>query len=177
MSKVYSYGIKSVKSSAIAPVTGLPVSLTDVGELYRDTPEFVQDDPAVTEHFSELKDDPIITRQRKGAKTLSFSLMDTSAANCAKWMGGTVTSVQGQPDVWNEPADAVEIEMAFELTMEDESVYGIRRGKVMAKLIPDPKKTGITLIQVMVRPQAPLVSGLSATYKKDPSAPPSNPEQ
>lgn len=169
MSAVYSYGIKSVKASAIAPLTGLPVSLTDVGELYRDTPEFTQDDPAVTEHFSELRDDPIITRQRKGAKTLAFSLMDTSAVNCAKWMGGTVTEVAGQPNTWNEPADAVEIEMAFELTMEDDSIYGIRRGKVMAKLIPDPKKTGIALIQVQVRPQAPLVAGLPATYKKDPA--------
>lgn len=169
MSAVYSYGIKAVKASAIDPDTGLPVNLTDVGDIYRDTPEFTQDDPAVTEHAAELKDDPVITRQRKGAKNLAFSLMDTSAANCAKWMGGTVTSVAGEPDIWNEPADAEEIEMALELTMEDDSVYGIRRGKVMAKLIPDPKKTGITLIQVMVRPQAPLVDGLTATYKKDPA--------
>jgi hypothetical protein len=169
MSAVYSYGVKAVKASAIAAETGLPVELVDVGEIYRDTPEFTQDDPTVTEHYSELKDDPIITRQRKGAKNLVFSLMDTSAVNCVKWMGGTVTEVAEQPDTWNEPADAVEIEMALEITMEDDSVYGIRRGKVMAKLIPDPKKTGITLIQVQVRPQAPLVDGLTATYKKDPA--------
>ncbi|WP_143960231.1 hypothetical protein [Litoribacter populi] len=167
--KVFSYGVRSVKASLIDPVTGLAVELEDVGEIYRDTITFTQDDPTVTDHPAELKDDPIISVQRKGAKNLALSLMDTSAANCHKYLGGTVVSVEGEPDEWNEGDTAEDIEMAFEFELEDGSTYGIRRGKVMGKLIPAPTKVGMTMIQIQVKPQQPLVAGLSSTYKRNPA--------
>lgn len=165
---VYSYGIKSIKSSEIAAATGLPVELTDVGEVYEESADFTQEDPTTTDHMSEFKDDPIITIQRKGMKQVVFSLMDTAAANLVEWLGGTVTEVVDEPDQWEEPSVTPQIFKAMEFEFEDGSIYGIRRGKVSAKLIPSPTRAGITLLEVTVRPLQPLVEDLKSTYKRDP---------
>lgn len=162
----YSYGLKSVKDSAIDAVTGLPTALTDIGKIYRDSGEFTQEDAAKTEHFAELDDDPIISISRKGLKSIRIRLMDTSPTNLAKWIGGTVTVVVDTPDIWNEPDQTVQVERAFEFEMEDGTITGVRRGKVEAKHIIDPKRSGFSVIDMMITPLKPLVTGLTATYKR-----------
>lgn len=165
---VYSYGIKAIRSSAIVAETGLPVSLVNVGEVYEESAEFTQEDPETVDHRSEFLDDPVVTIQRKGLKEVSFSLMDTSAANLVKWLGGTVVEVVDTPDQWEEPDSTPQIFMAMEFEFEDGSIYGIRRGKISAKLIPNPTYAGITLLEVTVRAMAPTVGALKSSYKKDP---------
>lgn len=165
---VYSYGIKGLKASPIDPVTGLPTALTPVGEVYEETAAFTQEDPTTVDHRSEFQDDPVITRTRKGLKQVVFSLMDTSASNCEKWIGGEVIEVADEPDQWEEPSVTPAIHMALEFEFEDGSTYGIRNGNVSAKLIPNPTYAGMTLLEVTVRPMAPKVAGLKSVYKKDP---------
>jgi hypothetical protein len=167
---VYSYGLKSVKFGAIDPATGLGVSMSSVGEIYRDSAEFSQDDPEELEHFSELQDNPIISITRKGVKSIRMRLMDTAADNLVQWLGGTVTAVVDEPDIWNEPTGTPEIFKAFEFEMEDLSVVGINRGRVSAKLVPDPKRSGFTVIDVMIKVLQPMVANVPATYKIDPPA-------
>ena len=164
----YSYGLKSVKFSPIAPLTGLPTALVDIGKIYRDSGEFTQEDSAKTQHFAELDDDPVVSISRKGVKSIRLRLMDTEASNLVKWLGGTVVEVVDEPDQWEEPDVTPTIEYAFEFEMEDGSVTGIRRGQVDAKYLPDPKRTGFTVIDVMITPLKPLITALKATYKKDP---------
>lgn len=168
--KKFAYGIKSIKASLIAAETGLAVQLTDVGEVYRDTAEITVEDPATTEHFSEFTEDPIVSTARKGLMTANFNLMDTSAANCKKWMDGALVSVAENPDVWEAPEVQPEIYMAVEFEFENGSKLTIHRGKVMAKLVPNPTKPGFTVIEVMVRPTKPLVSGVPVLSKRDPAA-------
>ena len=165
---IYSYGIKAIRTSDIVTATGLPVGLTNVGEVYEESAEFTQEDPETTDHRSEFKDDPIVTIQRKGLKQVVFMLMDTSAANCLKWLGGTVVEVTDEPDQWEEPDTTPQIFQALEFEFEDGSIYGIRRGKVSAKVIPAPTYTGMTMLEVSIRPLAPIVTGLKAVYKRDP---------
>jgi hypothetical protein len=167
---VFSYGLKSVKVSDIDAVTGLATSLTDIGKIYRETAEFTEDDPEEFEHYSELDDNPIISKTRKGVKSIMMNLMDTSADNLVKYLGGTVTSVEGAPDKWNEPTTTPEIFKAFEVEMEDGSKYGINRGRVSGKLMPDPKRSGFTVLQLMIKVLQPLVANVPPTYKVDPPA-------
>jgi hypothetical protein len=162
----YSWGLKSVKDSAIDPVTGLPTALTDIGKIYRDSGEFTVEDATVTNHFAELDDEPVVSVSRKGVKMVRLRLMDTSNENLAKWIGGEITEVEGEPPLWNEPDGTTQLERAFEFEMEDGTIKGIRRGKVEAKHIIDPKRTGFSVIELMITPLKPLVAGLTATYKK-----------
>jgi len=163
----YSYGLLSAKDSAITPATGLPALLADIGKIYRDSAEFTQEDAGKTEHFSELDDDPIVSISRKGLKSIRLRLMDTSASNCVKWLGGTLVEILDEPDQWEEAEGTPRIERAFEFEMEDGSSYGIRRGMVDAKLMPDPKRAGFTVIDLMISVLKPLVDGVKSTYKKD----------
>jgi hypothetical protein len=157
--------------SPIDAVTGLPTALADIGKIYRDTAEFTQDDPEEFEHFSELDDNPIVSKTRKGVKSIRMRLMDTAADNVVLYLGGTVTEVVDNPDKWNEPDGTPEIFKAFEFELEDGSIYGVNRGRVSGKLIPDPKRNGFTVLELMIKVLQPLVDGVPATYKVDPPAP------
>jgi hypothetical protein len=168
----YSYGLKSVKYGAIDPVTGLPTgALADIGKIYRDTGEFTQEDAAKTQHFAELEDDPVVSFGRKGLKSIRLRLMDTAADNLVKWLGGTVVEVALSPDQWEEPDTTPVIEYAFEIETEEGAIYGVRRGQVDAKLMIDPKRSGFSVIDVMITPLKPLVGALKATFRKDPPLP------
>jgi len=164
----YAYGVSAIKASEIDPTDGSPVELLDVGEVYRDTAEVVVDDPTVTGHFSEFSEDAIISTARKGEKTINFNLMDTSAANCQKWMGGELVEVADQPDIWEEAPVQVDLYKVIELTFENGAKYTVHRGRVMAKLVPNPTRPGFTVIQVMVRPVKPLAD-LPIISKTDPT--------
>jgi hypothetical protein len=96
--------------------------------------------------------------------------MDTSADNLVKYLGGTVTEVANQPDKWNEPDNTPEIELHFEFEMEDGSKVGINRGRVSGKLLPDPKRSGFTVLELMIKVLQPLVANVPATFKIDPPA-------
>ncbi|MGY6522010.1 MAG: hypothetical protein ACXIUD_09795 [Mongoliitalea sp.] len=165
---VYSYGLKSVKYAPIDPETKVPGAFVTVGKIYRDTGEFQQEDAAVTDHLEELSDYPVVTTNRKGLSSVRMRLMDTSAANKVIWLGGTITTVADQPDQWNEPNQHPNIEYAFEFEFEDGSIKGINRGKVMAKDMPDPKRSGFHVIDVMIKVLQPEAANLPITYSKDP---------
>lgn len=163
----FSSGFKSMKFGEIDPVTGLAAVMNDVGKVYRDSAELTVEDANKIQHFSELDDDPVVIMTRKGLKSLRFRLMDTEASNLVKWLGGTVVTVVDEPDQWEEPDGTPVIEYAIEYEHEDGTIYGIRRGRIDAKLIPDPKRSGFTVIEVMVTVLKPLVDGLKSTYKRN----------
>lgn len=167
----FAYGVKSIEASAIDAVTGLATSLADVGEVYRDSAEITVDDPTTTQHFSEFDEDPVVSTSRKGMMNLSFNLMDTSADKCLEWMGGNVVEAVGEPDIWEAPAVQPDMYKAIDITFENGSKLRIYRGKVMAKLVPNPTKPGFTVIEVMVQPVKPLVAALPAYAKIDAVAP------
>jgi hypothetical protein len=166
MSKV-AFGVTSVKMGDIDPATGLPTALTDVGDIYRDTATMTEADGEVTNHFAERKTDPVVTIEEPGEETLQFSLMDISADNLVKYLGGTVTEVLDQPDVWNKPDGVVTIEKAFEITTDDGTIVTINRGRVRAKRNLTPTRNGIFLLEVTVRILAPKVDGVPAVTVTD----------
>lgn len=167
MAQKYSFGVKSLKVGGIDPVTGLPTGLESVGDVYKDTATWTEADGAVTNHYAEGKADPVVVITEQGEETFAFSLMNFNAQTLQKFLGGTVTSVVDEPDVWNKPLQVVEIEKSVELETEDGSIFTIYRGKIMAKRNVTPTKTGLNLLEVMVRPLAPLVEDLPAVSIQD----------
>jgi len=168
MAQKFAFGIKSMKSGGIDPVTGLPTALEDVGDIYKDTGEWIENDGTTTPHRSEFKNTPVVTVVEPGDEEFRFTLMDTSAKNLAKLCGGTVTEVIDQPDVWNKPKGVPNIEMSFVLQTEDGTEVTIHRGKVVGKRRLTPTRTGMFLIDVAVTPQEPLIADLPAVTSKDP---------
>ena len=167
MPKEYDFGVVSIKRGGIDSVTGLPTALTDVGEIYRDTADMIPGDVDITDHFSELSSQPVIRTKRKGLTVLQFTLMDTSADVLAAYLGGTVTAVADEPDVWNEPDETPTIEASFEITTESGKVITIHRGDVTGKYIITPKRDSMNLLEVMVAIMKPLVENVPATTSKD----------
>ena len=168
MAKV-AFGLEKIEKGNIDPVTGLPTGLLDVGDIYRDTASMETADGETTDHFAELKQSPVITITEMGTQTLRFQLMDTSAAKLLEYMGGTVTEVAGEPDVWNAPRDIVAIEKAFVITTKDGTVFTIHRGKVVGKLIVNPTRKDVSLLDVMIRVLNPNVDALAPITVADPA--------
>lgn len=161
MSKT-AYGIQSVQKGGIDAVTGLPTGLADVGDLLQGTITMEETEGNITNFFSELKKNPVLSITEAGEKTFRFQLMDTRADTLVQYLGGTVVESPGNPDVWNEPEDHPDIEASFEIVTEDGQKFTIHRGKVMARLVGNFARTGITVIDVRVVPLEPLVDGVRA---------------
>jgi len=166
MGKV-SYGVASIKAGGIDAVTGLPTALTSVGDVYKDTATMNETDGTETNHFAEMKTDPVITITEPGEETVEFSLMDTSADNLLAWIGGTVTTV-GVDDTWNKPRDIENIEKSLEITTEDGTVITVNRAKIMAKREHEPTRKGVMLIVVKARILTPLIDGVPPVTVADP---------
>lgn len=163
----FPFGLSSIKTGGIDAVTGLPTSLVSVGNVLRNSAELTQDDAQMTEHFAELKSDPIAVVTRNGKRLFRFTLMDVAADTVVIYAGGSVTA--GPPDVWNAPTAAPNIEKSFEITTLDGTVITINRGKVTAKVTGQASEEGRFVVEVMVTPLTPLVADVPAFTIEDPA--------
>lgn len=128
----YPYGIQLVEVGDFNPTTGLGENYEDIGEILRDTLNISTTRGNITRINSELKTKPIAKIKDPSELVLSFSLLDCSADNMVKYMGGTVTGVAPAPKTYNPPAGVVNIELAFRLTFKSGNKLEIRRGDVDA---------------------------------------------
>ena len=162
-----SFGIASIEKGDIDAVTGLPSNLQDVGDVYRDSVSMETPDHTTTDHFPERGNHPLVRINRKALTVFKFTLMDTQAATLVQYLGGEVTEVAAGNDIWEEPLTTPKIENSFVLTTDDGKVFTIHRGDVVAKLVPNPTKTGVHLLEVMVTVMKPKVAGVSPFVSKN----------
>lgn len=166
----FSYGVKSIKSGGIDDATGMPTDLTDVGDVLADTATLEQADSETVDHYSEFKNDPIETVEtRTGKRTFIFSLMDTAAATLVDWCGGTVTEVDGEPDVWNAPEEAPEIYKSIQIETKDGTVITIYRAKIMGTFTATTQRSGRAVIEVTALVLSPKIEGVPPLTAKDPA--------
>lgn len=144
------YGLASLKMGGINSTTGLPENLADVGDVFKNSCLFGEEDGQVTEHRSEFSQFPIVKVNELGTTTLQFRLMDMEADEIVALKGGTVTAGDSSPNVYNSPSDIVNIEKSFEITTDDGTVITINRGDVMAKVNSALSKQGLTTLDVVV---------------------------
>lgn len=163
----YSFGIKSLKMGTIDPVTGLGTNLTEVGDIYLDTCDFTRADATSTSHFSQqAPDTPKVTMSKKGIANLKFSIMNSDADTKSKFLGGTVTTLEGKK-TWNEPRVTPKILRFYEIETTDGQIIKIYKGDTVGKENFQFRDQGLLLLDVSITPLLPDLAALPATSSTD----------
>ncbi|WP_286755509.1 hypothetical protein [Roseivirga sp. UBA838] len=127
----YPYGIKKVEVGDFNPTTGLGENYEDIGKILRDSITTNVTAPTKTKILEELTNTPVhVIENNDGEETYSLSLLDASAANLAKYLGGTTTGVAPDPLSWNKPLVNPTIIHSFKFTLKTDTVIEIRKGLV-----------------------------------------------
>ncbi len=170
MSVVYSYGLEYLKAGTIDGTTGAATGLASVGDIFQDTCDITQGDPTITKLYSaQNPNTPRKSFAQPGSKTLKFSLMSNDADTLAKYLGGTVTTVNSVKQ-WNAPSTYVDVELAFELKTSDGTIIKIARGGVTAKLNYAVRTNSLFLVDVVVEVLSPKVGVLPEMIVIEPAA-------
>lgn len=150
MAETRTYGLKQIKSGDPTEDGTMPAVLEELCRTYRDSCEFTEDDPQITEEFADQEDDPIEVFSTKGAKQIKFSTFDYSPETLAKLKGGTV--VNGQ---WAEPTSSTSIYQAIELTTDTDTPFQFPKCRVLTKFNAKFVKNGLALLEVTLKPLSP----------------------
>ena len=145
MAETRTFGLKSVK---MGPVGGTLELLGD-GNTLEGTASFTKEEDEENEFYSEEKDDPIETIQKKGKAILEFAIVDFTPATLQKVLGGEIDGTSGD---WKAPDVAPEIEQAFEVVTKRDVLITMKRAKVKASI--DWPLTRDDLGRVVVRATA-----------------------
>lgn len=144
------YGLKKIRSAEPSADGTMPVLLEELCKTLRDSCDFVEDDPQITEEYSDQEDDPEEVFIVKGAKSIKFSTFDYSNETLVKLKGGTV--VDGQ---WAEPAVMPVIYQAIELLTNTDLPIQFPKCRVITKFNTKLVKNGLALLEVTLRPVSP----------------------
>lgn len=144
------YGLKALKTGTPMPNGDMQTTLTELCRTYRDSCEFIEDDPETTDEYSDQSDDPIMTIATKGKKTIKVSTFDYSPEVLKKLKGGTI--VNGQ---WAEPEVMPEIFLAVCLETDSDVPFYFPKAKVLAKFNTKLQKKGVSLLEITFIPQSP----------------------
>lgn len=150
MAETKTYGLKTIKSAAPEAGGNMPAVLTELCRTYRDSAEFVEDDPNITEEYCDQEDDPIATFAVKGSKTIKFSTFDYSPETLVKLKGGTILNGQ-----WAEPTITPEIYQAIEMITNTDVPFQFPKCRVTTKFNTKFVKNGLSLLEVTLRPVSP----------------------
>jgi len=155
MSEVRTLGLNKIELSDIAADGGLGTSFESIGKTYKDTAEFIGEDPGIFEHYSEESDDPEEMVMTKGKVTVKWSIFDTDADTLVKVLGGTSTGTE--PDkIWNAPDTAGVIEKSVKITPKSGKVINIVRARIVAKINYKLSKEGIFLVDIIATILTPI---------------------
>ena len=147
----YISGISKIEMGAIAGDGGMGLTLLAVGDVYLGTATMQQDDNAVTEHYSELSDDPIFQTVVKGKTYVNFTLVDVLPTQLVLFLGGTATGTT-PAFKWDSPLVAPSIEQSLKISAKGAlgEVYAISipRAKINAKINASFGKTDMFKVEV-----------------------------
>jgi len=164
MSKTYGVSVKQILAGAPEADGSMSQNLADVGKIYKDSVSFVEADPSVTRHFSEGSKYPFLAVLTSGELPFKFTIVDISADNLAKWLGGAAAA-----NVWNGPAE----EFSQELSLKIVSAYGtdilVCRAFVYGKITWNMTRTEIAKIDITAEVMLP-EDGITSPVISQPSA-------
>jgi len=155
----YSSGIKSISMGAIAADGGMGTTLTSVGDIFLGSAIFEEAEDAITDFYSELQDDPILSVGVNGLKTLTFTLVDVTPAQAILFLGGTATGTT--PTLrYGAPLTFVTIEQSLQILTKEGYTIQIPRAKINARLLWSFSKTDMAKIEVKARVLMPTKAGV-----------------
>lgn len=155
-------GVKSIKRGPIPDDGTMGTVLSKLGDTYKDTASFIEADKTVFNVMVEENDDPDFQFLTKGAKTLSFSLIDHAPAVLQAVLGGTISEVDG---AWEEPDSAPTILESYQVITQTGHLIEIPKGSVTAIQNDALKKGDVGLIAVKVTPLKPDGLGVKAVRR------------
>lgn len=150
MAEARVYGLKQLNAAEPTVDGAMPAKLEELCRTYRDSLEFTEDDPQITEEYSDQEDDPVEVFETKGAKQVKFSTFDYSAETLVALKGGTV--VNGQ---WAEPTQTTAIYKAIELITKNDGVFHFPKCRVLTKFNAKFVQNGLALLEVILKPMSP----------------------
>lgn len=155
-------GLAGIDIADIPVGGGIPATgdWATVGVTYRDEASVTEDDPTLTEHFSNENDDPEESDMASGKRTLAFTLIDFTPATLVKFIGGTAVG-----DVWNAPAQKAKIEKAFRLRSKNGQYITFPRVSFISKLDYNLAPSGIAKVIIVGTVMAPGAVGVSSVIK------------
>lgn len=165
----YSYGIASFEVGDINATTGAMENAIDIKEaVYRDSFNMTEEEGTTTDHYSEMDTTPKISFTEVGKETLTLQIMETQATMLQRFLGGTVTTLDGS-SAWSKPTGAPSIEKFLDITTSDGTRIRIPRAKVTGRKNMQFRRNGIWLIDVTITPLSPLLGTLAAMVINDPA--------
>jgi hypothetical protein len=161
----YISGISLMEMGAIAGDGGMGTVLAAVGDVYQGSASMVQEDNTVTEHYSELADDPIFQSVVKGKTYVNFTLVDVLPTQMVLFLGGTASGVT-PAFKWDSPLVAPSIERSLKISAKGAAgeVYAISipRAKINAKINAMLGKTDMFKIEVKALVMTPAKAATSS---------------
>jgi hypothetical protein len=166
MSEIRSIGLIHIKLGAIAGDGGMGTSLSILGVTLQDTAELIQEDPEITEIFSEENDDPEESIETAGPKKLKWSIMNFDPDQMVRVLGGTSTGVAPNK-IWSAPRTKDPIELSCEVLSKYYVRTQIPRLKITAKLNMQFRKKGVTLVDIVGTILTPTKAGVAPMTIQD----------
>jgi hypothetical protein len=158
MSEIRSIGLTYIKLGDIAEDGGMGTSLTALGVTYRDSADFIQDDPEINNIFSEENDDPEETIETEGVKRVKWSIMNYDPDTLIRVLGGTSTGVAPNK-IWSAPAAKDPIELSIEILTKKNIKIQIPRAHIAAKINWAFRRNGVALVDIIATVLTPTKSG------------------
>lgn len=127
--RVFTMGVSQILFGIPAADGGMSTDLHTVGYTNQDSCTVTQDDPEVTEFYSEEVDDPVITKSKKGKTSLAMSIMDPSVDVLKMFLGGSIAD-----GTWQDGEVYENIELSVRIIPDQGYIIDAPRVKIDAKL-------------------------------------------
>ncbi|MBS9774953.1 MAG: hypothetical protein KGV59_07365 [Tenacibaculum sp.] len=149
--EIKTYGLNAVRTAEPQESGDFPTSgLEELCRTYKNSGEFIEEEPTITPEECDQVDDPIFELVEKGKKYVKFSIFDYSPETLKALKGGTV--LDGK---WYEPTSVEEITKAVEIETKTGLKFQFPKARIIAKFNAKLVKNGLSLLEVIVRPLSP----------------------
>jgi len=162
-------GLEYIKVGEIAGDGDMGTSLAALGVTYQDTAELIQDDPDITEIYSEENVDPEETLEVDGVKRMNWSIMNYDPDEMVKILGGTASGTAPNK-TWESPTTKEPIELSVEYKSKRGDIVQIPRMKINAKINWQMRKKGVALIDIKGTVMTPTKAGVAPVKMTRPAS-------
>jgi len=143
----FQYGCDKAEYGGMS-ATGAMTSAVEM-DIHQDTIQHNEGTPTATKHYKQGNGRAKVIRYANADETVSFNIMDMSAASKAVWLGGTVTTLDNK-STWNKPKGKKKpTEKSLKYYLEDGSIIYIPKASCMATLVNNYNDSDIAVITVV----------------------------
>lgn len=147
--EVISYGVSKVEFGTFDTATGAITSPVEI-PAFKDSVDNQEEDAPETPFYQEGKASPRRVVYGQAKETFKLSIMDSGAAMAAKFIGGTVTTVETN-DTWHKGTSKAGTAGGFRFTTTDGCVCTVY-GAFVAKRNNKMSDSNIRLIDITITP-------------------------